>query len=102
MKKFLLSLTLLAALFAVIASVRAADAPAAPAAAAPAPPKLKDPSIEERLADLEAYMGNGARSMVANTNITTKVAGPGPGHNGFQMVCAALVLFMTLPGLALL
>ena len=26
---------------------------------------------------------------------------PGPGHNAFQMVCAALVLFMTLPGLAL-
>jgi ammonium transporter, Amt family len=26
---------------------------------------------------------------------------PGPGHNGFLMVCAALVLFMTLPGLAL-
>ena len=26
---------------------------------------------------------------------------PGPGHNGFMMVCAALVLFMTLPGLAL-
>ncbi len=25
----------------------------------------------------------------------------GPGHNGFMMVCAALVLFMTLPGLAL-
>ncbi len=26
---------------------------------------------------------------------------PGPGHNAFLMVCAALVLFMTLPGLAL-
>ncbi|MCX6936432.1 MAG: ammonium transporter [Verrucomicrobia bacterium] len=25
----------------------------------------------------------------------------GPGHNGFMMICAALVLFMTLPGLAL-
>jgi ammonium transporter, Amt family len=25
----------------------------------------------------------------------------GPGHNAFMMVCAALVLFMTLPGLAL-
>jgi len=25
----------------------------------------------------------------------------GPGHNGFLMICAALVLFMTLPGLAL-
>lgn len=25
----------------------------------------------------------------------------GPGHNAFMMICAALVLFMTLPGLAL-
>jgi len=65
-------------------------APAAPAAAAP-------PSdVEKRLADLEAYMNNGAR--VAKE---PKVAGPGPGHNGWMMVCAALVLFMTLPGLAL-
>ena len=29
------------------------------------------------------------------------VAGPGPGHNAWQMVSTALVLFMTLPGLAL-
>ncbi len=41
-------------------------------------------------------MNNGAR--VAKES---KVAGPGPGHNGWMMVCAALVLFMTLPGLAL-
>ena len=70
-------------------------------AAAPAAPKLKAPSVEERLADLEAYMNNGARGNAANTNLDTKVGGPGPGHNAFQMVCAALVLFMTLPGLAL-
>ena len=90
MKKLFLSIALFAALFGSLTPARAADAP-----------KLKDPSVEERLADLEAYIGNGARSMVANTNITTKIAGPGPGHNGFQMVSAALVLFMTLPGLAL-
>ena len=66
MKKFLLLLALLTALPAIRLSVRAADAP-----------KLKDPSVEERLADLEAYVGNGARSMVANTNITTKIGGPG-------------------------
>src|SRR6478735_4999971 len=53
-------------------------------------------SMDERIADLEAYMNNGAR--VAKES---KVAGPGPGHNGWMMVCAALVLFMTLPGLAL-
>jgi Amt family ammonium transporter len=53
-------------------------------------------SMDERIADLEAYMNNGARVAKAS-----KVAGPGPGHNGWMMVCAALVLFMTLPGLAL-
>jgi Amt family ammonium transporter len=80
----------------------AADAPS-PAAptAVPAAPALKPPSIEERLADLEAYVNNAARGNVANTNLDTKIGGPGPGHNAFQMVCAALVLFMTLPGLAL-
>ena len=93
MKKILTILTLGFIALTGFTPARAADAPAAP--------KLKDPSIEERLADLEAYMGNGARANVANTNITTKIAGPGPGHNGFQMVCTALVLFMTLPGLAL-
>ncbi len=61
----------------------------------------KDPTLEQRLADLEAYVGNGARVMSGDTNVTSKVSGPGPGHNGFQMICAALVLFMTLPGLAL-
>ncbi len=79
----------------------AAHAADAPAPAAPAAPKLKAPTVEERLADLEAYMSNGPRGNVANANLDTKVGGPGPGHNAFQMVCAALVLFMTLPGLAL-
>ncbi|HEX3854914.1 MAG TPA: ammonium transporter [Polyangiaceae bacterium] len=53
-------------------------------------------SVEERLADLEAYVNNGAR--VAKVS---KIAGPGPGHNAWMMVSTALVLFMTLPGLAL-
>ncbi|HVW26691.1 MAG TPA: ammonium transporter [Polyangiaceae bacterium] len=53
--------------------------------------------LEKRVADLEAYMNNSARVDAA----TTKVPGPGPGHNGWMMVSAALVLFMTLPGLAL-
>jgi Amt family ammonium transporter len=55
-----------------------------------------EPSLEQRVADLEAYINNGAR--VAPSS---KIAGPGPGHNGWMMVSAALVLFMTLPGLAL-
>ena len=79
----------------------ATNAPAAATTNAPAAAAPKDPTIEQRLADIEAYMGNGARATSTDTNVTSKVSGPGPGHNGFQMVCAALVLFMTLPGLAL-
>jgi Amt family ammonium transporter len=69
-----------------------ADEPAAAAAAAPDPA-----AMEKRIADLEAYVNNGARVKDADS----KIMAPGPGHNGFMMVCAALVLFMTLPGLAL-
>ncbi|MFM1769148.1 MAG: hypothetical protein RJA22_1677 [Verrucomicrobiota bacterium] len=87
MKKLLLSLTLLCALFAIPAVLTAQDAPKPP-------PTLDELNV--RLADLEAYMNNGAR---VNTNST--VAGPGPGHNAWQMTSTALVLFMTLPGLAL-
>jgi ammonium transporter, Amt family len=61
----------------------------APAAAA---------SLADRLSDLEAYVTNGARQ----TNAPTALAeAAGPGHNAWQMTAAALVLFMTLPGLAL-
>jgi Amt family ammonium transporter len=82
----------------------AAPAPEAPAAAppAPAPAAAAEPAVdvgamEKRVADLEAYVNNTAQGDAK----TTKVPGPGPGHNGWLMVCAALVLFMTLPGLAL-
>ena len=105
MKRILIFSSLLLALTARPFSALAADAPAAPTPATAAPadatPKLKAPGVEERLADLEAYVNNGARGNVANANLDTKVGGPGPGHNGFQMICTALVLFMTLPGLAL-
>jgi len=56
-------------------------------------------SIQERLDDLEAYVNNSARN--SSTNAPSKVPGPGPGHNAWQMTASALVLFMTLPGLAL-
>ena len=56
-------------------------------------------SIQERLEDLEAYVNNSARN--PNTNSVSKIVGPGPGHNGWMMTSSALVLFMTLPGLAL-
>ena len=86
-------------------NLRAQDAPAAPAAekkeeaAKPEVPK-KDPTIEQRLEDIEAYMNNGERSKKED-GVASKVAGPGPGHNAWQMTSTALVLFMTLPGLAL-
>jgi ammonium transporter, Amt family len=52
------------------------------------------PTTEERLAALEAY--------VTNSDPGKSLAGvPGPGHNAWMMTSAALVLFMTLPGLAL-
>src|SRR5260370_36726470 len=96
MKKALLSLCLLLFSGALNFSARAADAPAAP-------PAKKDPSIEERVADLEAYVSNGSRGSEAeNAKITSKLDGtPGPGHNAWQVTSAALVLFMTLPGLPL-
>lgn len=53
-----------------------------------------EPTTEQRLADLEAYVKN-----VAPAGPLKGV--PGPGHNGWMMVSTALVLFMTLPGLAL-
>ncbi len=80
----------------------AAAAPAAapaPAAAAAAPSAATAEDVEKRLSDLEAYVNNGAR---VDADISkSKLNGAGPGHNAWMMVCAALVLFMTLPGLAL-
>jgi Amt family ammonium transporter len=66
-------------------------------AAAPADPAAVAAAVEKRLTDLEAYVNNGARA----DDKTSKIMAPGPGHNGFMMICSALVLFMTLPGLAL-
>ena len=66
------------------------------AAAADSAPTVSTADLEQRIQDLEAYVNNGARA-----EGESKVAGPGPGHNSFIMVCAALVLFMTMPGLAL-
>lgn len=78
------------------------ETPAPPPAEAPAAeaPAAATPTVEERLADIEAYMSNSARPEKAS-GADSLVAGPGPGHNAWQMVSTALVLFMTLPGLAL-
>src|SRR6195256_1118878 len=60
------------------------------------------PSLEQRVADLEAYVNNSARgSNSANAKSASNISGSGPGHNGWMMTASALVLFMTLPGLAL-
>src|ERR1041384_7388563 len=60
------------------------------------------PSLEQRVADLEAYVNNSARGAdSANAKTSSNISGPGPGHNGWMMTASALVLFMTLPGLAL-
>ena len=60
-------------------------------------PVLAEPTLDQRVADLEAYVNNAART----ANVNSKVAVPGPGHNAWLMTSSALVLFMTLPGLAL-
>ena len=88
MKNILFSLGLFLALVGFSPALKAADA-------APAPER----TVAERLEDLEAYVNNGARN--GSTNAPSKIAGPGPGHNAWMMTSAALVLFMTLPGLAL-
>src|SRR5215510_3584099 len=60
------------------------------------------PSLEQRVAALEAYVNNSARGAdSANASIGSNISGPGPASNAWLMTCAALVLFMTLPGLAL-
>ena len=96
-----------------LGSLVAQTPPAAPAAATPPPPP--PPSLEQRIAGLEAYLGNGDPTVVLKTGPKDKDGNPtipaglttpsvgtaGPGHNGFMMICTALVLFMTLPGLAL-
>ncbi|HET8935430.1 MAG TPA: ammonium transporter [Polyangiales bacterium] len=64
------------------AAVHAEDAP---------PPTAAE--LAARISDLEAYIKN-----TAPTGLTDL---PGPGHNAWMMTSAALVLFMTLPGLAL-
>ncbi|OFX20687.1 MAG: ammonia channel protein [Anaeromyxobacter sp. RBG_16_69_14] len=67
------------------------------------PADRAEPDIAQRVADLEAYVGNAARGADAvDSKVGSKLADvPGPGHNGWMMASTALVLFMTLPGLAL-
>lgn len=69
--------------------------------------KPKELTVEQRVADIEAYINNTARVKddaavkPADKADKTNIGGPGPGHNAWIMTSALLVLFMTLPGLAL-
>ena len=108
----------------------ATNAPAASAgtnapAAAPTPAATNAPSMEQRLESIEAYFQNSDPTAtykdtngnwtvnfalgpsIINTNLSnstapgTNVSYPGAGHNAWLLASTALVLFMTLPGLAL-
>lgn len=83
----------------------ATDAAATATATAAAP----TPTLEQRVAGLEAYLTNsdptgplkGTDGKVPTGLTSPSVGTSGPGHNAWMMTSAALVLFMTLPGLAL-
>ncbi len=128
MKRILLTLALIAtASFGALTAGAQTNAPdtnttataaattnAAPAAPAPLPAA----SLDQRVAAMEAYFSNGdptAPLKDTNGNIvvqdpimsslvnSTGAASPypGAGHNAWLLTSTALVLFMTLPGLAL-
>src|SRR5215468_4164433 len=63
--------------------------------------QTSSPSLEQRVADLEAYVTNSPRGADVSSAASSNIAAPGPSYNAWMMTCAALVLFMTLPGLAL-
>jgi Amt family ammonium transporter len=94
---WVVAISLLGATASFAETTPAADTAQAAAAAAPAeaaaPASTVDSATLARIADLEAYINN--------TGATKLVGVPGPGHNGWMMTAAALVLFMTLPGLFL-
>jgi Amt family ammonium transporter len=89
-RHWLLPVVVVLALGAVLQSgARAQEQGPAPAAAAAAPGAQ---DLAARVADLEAYLTNSPPKALSV---------PGPGHNAWMMTSTALVLFMTLPGLAL-
>ena len=100
---------------AAMTATNAVAATAAPATNAPPPPPA---SVEQRLESLEAYISNGdptapLKDTNGNITVTSPIMSslsnslgstytyPGPGHNAWLLTSTALVLFMTLPGLAL-
>jgi len=123
MKRIILTLALIATAAFGTFSTRADDtnamAMATNAMAAPAAPPMPEASLDQRVAAIEAYFQNGdptaplkdtngnitVSDPIINTGLTNSIGGnaayPGAGHNGWLMTSTALVLFMTLPGLAL-
>ena len=114
MKKQFLALALVVGTAFAAVSLRADDTNVAAAAVAattnaPAtPPPLPAASLDQRIAVLEAYIANtDPAAPLTDTNGTQVVANtvvsgnPGPGHNAWLLTSTAVVLFMTLPGLAL-
>jgi Amt family ammonium transporter len=90
---------------AVAAATNAVAAAATNAPATPAP--LPTGTIDQRVSALEAYICNtdptaGLKDTNGTQVATSVILGnPGPGHNAWLLTSTALVLFMTLPGLAL-
>ncbi|MFN0130572.1 MAG: ammonium transporter [Verrucomicrobiales bacterium] len=72
----------------------------APAEAA-APAELPAPTLEQRVFDIEQYFKNLEAGKDGDIAWKSNIKGPGPGHSAWQMTSTALVIFMTLPGLAL-
>jgi Amt family ammonium transporter len=106
------------------AAPAATNAPAAAASSAPSWAAFTNgPSVEQRLESIEAYFQNGDPTApftdtngnwtvnfalapsIINTNLSNSTGRsfgfPGAGHNAWLLASTALVLFMTLPGLAL-
>jgi Amt family ammonium transporter len=103
------------------AAPAAAPAAAATSNAAPAPTvaslNTQVTTLNQQVADLAAYVTNGAagNQMATTTEgpndsiLKSAITGsakyanvvPGPGHNAWMLTSTALVLMMTLPGLAL-
>jgi Amt family ammonium transporter len=137
MKKYLLTLALMAVTAFSVTTLRADDtntmatnavatATTTAAAATNAPVAAwttNAPTMEQRMESVEAYFQNAdptatykdtngnwtvnfaLASSIINTNLSNSlganVSFPGAGHNAWLLTSTALVLFMTLPGLAL-
>ncbi|MBE7211406.1 MAG: ammonium transporter [Gluconacetobacter diazotrophicus] len=93
------------------AALRAQDPSATPTTTPPAatPAAAVAPTDTQRIGAMEAYFTNsdptaalkGSDGKIPDGLTTPAIGVPGPGHNAWMMASAALVLFMTLPGLAL-